>query len=111
VLKNATAGVHCTLHGAIMQLSLGRPAFAFESGKFRDATANSPLAGFELPTTPPDSSAAVLDAIARADEWAARLRATKTDDNLLLLKINMGAGHGGLQLSNAPDVGRRCGRR
>ena len=26
---------------------------------------------------------------------AAKLRATKTDDNLLLLKINMGAGHGG----------------
>jgi len=28
-------------------------------------------------------------------KWAARLRATKTDDKLLLLKINMGAGHGG----------------
>jgi oligopeptidase B len=28
-------------------------------------------------------------------KWAARLRASKTDDNLLLLKINMGAGHGG----------------
>ncbi len=28
-------------------------------------------------------------------KWTARLRATKTDDNLLLLKINMGAGHGG----------------
>jgi oligopeptidase B len=28
-------------------------------------------------------------------KWAARLRATKTDDALLLLKINMGAGHGG----------------
>ncbi|NIJ07369.1 oligopeptidase B [Sphingomonas vulcanisoli] len=28
-------------------------------------------------------------------KWAARLRATKTDPNLLLLKINMGAGHGG----------------
>ena len=28
-------------------------------------------------------------------KWAARLRANKTDDNLLLLKINMGAGHGG----------------
>jgi oligopeptidase B len=28
-------------------------------------------------------------------KWAARLRATKTDNNLLLLKINMGAGHGG----------------
>ena len=28
-------------------------------------------------------------------KWAARLRATKIDDNLLLLKINMGAGHGG----------------
>jgi len=28
-------------------------------------------------------------------KWAARLRATKSDDNLLLLKINMGAGHGG----------------
>ena len=28
-------------------------------------------------------------------KWAARLRATKTDDNLLLLKVNMGAGHGG----------------
>lgn len=28
-------------------------------------------------------------------KWAARLRATKTDDNRLLLKINMGAGHGG----------------
>lgn len=28
-------------------------------------------------------------------KWAARLRAVKTDDNLLLLKINMGAGHGG----------------
>ena len=28
-------------------------------------------------------------------KWAARLRATKTDDNVLLLKINMGAGHGG----------------
>jgi len=28
-------------------------------------------------------------------KWAARLRATKTDQNVLLLKINMGAGHGG----------------
>ncbi len=28
-------------------------------------------------------------------KWAARLRATKSDDNLLLLKTNMGAGHGG----------------
>jgi oligopeptidase B len=28
-------------------------------------------------------------------KWAAKLRDTKTDDNLLLLKINMGAGHGG----------------
>ena len=28
-------------------------------------------------------------------KWAARLRSMKTDDNLLLLKINMGAGHGG----------------
>jgi len=28
-------------------------------------------------------------------KWAARLRATKTDGNILLLKINMGAGHGG----------------
>jgi oligopeptidase B len=28
-------------------------------------------------------------------KWAARLRATKTDSNTLLLKINMGAGHGG----------------
>ncbi len=28
-------------------------------------------------------------------KWVARLRAEKTDDNLLLLKINMGAGHGG----------------
>jgi oligopeptidase B len=28
-------------------------------------------------------------------KWAAKLRATKTDDNVLLLKINMGAGHGG----------------
>jgi oligopeptidase B len=28
-------------------------------------------------------------------KWTARLRATKTDGNLLLLKINMGAGHGG----------------
>ncbi len=28
-------------------------------------------------------------------KWAARLREKKIDDNLLLLKINMGAGHGG----------------
>ena len=28
-------------------------------------------------------------------KWAAKLRATKTDTNPLLLKINMGAGHGG----------------
>ncbi|MDH3890202.1 MAG: S9 family peptidase [candidate division Zixibacteria bacterium] len=28
-------------------------------------------------------------------KWAAKLRATKTDNNRLLLKINMGAGHGG----------------
>jgi oligopeptidase B len=28
-------------------------------------------------------------------KWAAKLRECKTDDNLLLLKINMGAGHGG----------------
>jgi len=28
-------------------------------------------------------------------KWVARLRAKKTDDNLLLLKTNMGAGHGG----------------
>ena len=28
-------------------------------------------------------------------KWTAKLRATKTDANLLLLKINMGAGHGG----------------
>jgi oligopeptidase B len=28
-------------------------------------------------------------------KWVARLRATKTDDNPLLLKTNMDAGHGG----------------
>ncbi|HEX6073640.1 MAG TPA: prolyl oligopeptidase family serine peptidase, partial [Sphingomicrobium sp.] len=28
-------------------------------------------------------------------KWAAKLRATKTDRNILLLKTNMGAGHGG----------------
>ncbi len=28
-------------------------------------------------------------------KWVAKLRATKTDDNFLLLKTNMGAGHGG----------------
>lgn len=28
-------------------------------------------------------------------KWAAKLRATKTGDNILLLKTNMGAGHGG----------------
>lgn len=28
-------------------------------------------------------------------KWVARLRANKTDDNILLLKTNMGAGHGG----------------
>jgi oligopeptidase B len=28
-------------------------------------------------------------------KWVARLRATKTDDNLLVLRTNMGAGHGG----------------
>jgi oligopeptidase B len=28
-------------------------------------------------------------------KWTARLREMKTDDNLLLMKINMGAGHGG----------------
>lgn len=28
-------------------------------------------------------------------KWAAKLRATKTDDSVLLLKTNMGAGHGG----------------
>ncbi len=28
-------------------------------------------------------------------KWAAKLRAEKTDDNVLLLKTNMGAGHGG----------------
>ena len=28
-------------------------------------------------------------------KWAAKLRATKTGDNMLLLKTNMGAGHGG----------------
>ena len=28
-------------------------------------------------------------------KWAAKLRATKTDENVLMLKINMGAGHGG----------------
>jgi oligopeptidase B len=28
-------------------------------------------------------------------KWCAKLRATKTDDNILLLKTNMGAGHGG----------------
>ena len=28
-------------------------------------------------------------------KWTAKMRALKTDDNALLLKINMGAGHGG----------------
>ncbi len=28
-------------------------------------------------------------------KWVAKLRATKTDDNVLILKTNMGAGHGG----------------
>ena len=28
-------------------------------------------------------------------KWTARLRAMKTDDNLLIMKMNMGAGHGG----------------
>ena len=28
-------------------------------------------------------------------KWTAKLRATKTDQNRLLLQVNMGAGHGG----------------
>jgi oligopeptidase B len=28
-------------------------------------------------------------------KWVARLRAMKTDDHQLLLRVNMGAGHGG----------------
>jgi oligopeptidase B len=28
-------------------------------------------------------------------KWVARLRATRTDDHLLLLRTNLGAGHGG----------------
>jgi oligopeptidase B len=28
-------------------------------------------------------------------KWVAKLRATKTDANVLMLKTNMGAGHGG----------------
>ena len=28
-------------------------------------------------------------------KWVAKLRATKTDDNLLVLRTNMDAGHGG----------------
>lgn len=28
-------------------------------------------------------------------KWTAKMRATKTDDNLVVMKINMGAGHGG----------------
>ena len=28
-------------------------------------------------------------------KWAAKLRDMKTDDNVILLKTNMGAGHGG----------------
>ncbi|WP_421683912.1 S9 family peptidase [Stutzerimonas urumqiensis] len=31
-----------------------------------------------------------------AAKWVARLRATRTDDNLLLLKTELGAGHGGM---------------
>jgi oligopeptidase B len=30
-----------------------------------------------------------------AAKWVARLRANKTDENNLLLRVNMGAGHGG----------------
>ena len=30
-----------------------------------------------------------------AAKWVARLRANKTDENVLLLRVNMGAGHGG----------------
>ena len=29
-------------------------------------------------------------------KWVAKLRAHKTDENLLLLQTNMGAGHGGV---------------
>ncbi|MNT38225.1 Protease 2 [compost metagenome] len=31
-----------------------------------------------------------------AAKWVARLRASKTDDNPLLLKTDLGAGHGGM---------------
>ncbi|MCY1448925.1 Protease 2 [compost metagenome] len=31
-----------------------------------------------------------------AAKWVAKLRASKTDDNLLLLKTDLGAGHGGM---------------
>ena len=30
-----------------------------------------------------------------AAKWVAKLRAHKTDENVLLLRVNMGAGHGG----------------
>jgi oligopeptidase B len=30
-----------------------------------------------------------------AAKWVARLRTNKTDENVLLLRVNMGAGHGG----------------
>ncbi len=42
-------------------------------------------------------------------KWAAKLRATKTDDNVLLLKINMGAGHGGKSGPLGQPEGNRRG--
>jgi len=58
-----------------------------------------PYANFSAPTYPPLLITGGLHdprvTYWEPTKWAARLRATKTDDNLLLLKINMGAGHGG----------------
>lgn len=64
LLRIAAAGVHCTLHGALMQLSVGKPAFMYGGFKLNDALSGSALAeDFVLLDAQPDSAHRVMDAI------------------------------------------------
>ena len=76
VLRGAAAGLHCTLHGTIMQMAMERPAFGLSGLKFLDGPGGAGLTGLQLlHKDVPDFAFKVVDAIAQADRWAAAMRA------------------------------------
>jgi hypothetical protein len=75
VLGRAAAGIHCTLHGLVMQMAMERPAFGVNLYKYLDSLDGAGLSGLQLLHSVPNYAFSVVNAVEHADQWAATLHA------------------------------------